>query len=98
MRTKQILKAFLICALVYIAGLLLVSCNEDFNPEPQFKEGKDITVTTQNSKTTTTIEYITGPLKNDSQSDNGLYKVTLEDGREILIYRGVESVSMIQLK
>jgi len=87
---------------------LLVSCNTElFSSESgggivesdtiKKEDTRQVNTTVQNSKATS-IEYLTGPLKNDSNSDNGLYKITLEDGREILIYRGIESVSMIQLK
>jgi hypothetical protein len=75
---------------------LLVACNPNYNPDKQYKSGKAVKATPVNSKTSN-IEYITGPLTNDSQTNQGLYKVTLEDGKEILIYRGTESVSMIQL-
>lgn len=80
---------------------LIVACNptnflHDDNPDKQYKSGKEVKATPINSKTKN-IEYITGPLENDSQTKQGLYKVTLDDGKEILIYRGTESVSMIQL-
>ena len=75
---------------------LLVSCNPNYNPDKQYTSGKEVKATPVNSKATN-IEYITGPVSNDSQTDQGLYKVTLDDGKEILIYRGTESVSMIQL-
>lgn len=87
--------------LFLLLAFSLLSCND--NPDSsgiivdEFKTGKEVNATPVNSKATN-IEYITGPLSNDSQSDQGLYKVTLEDGREILLYRGYESVSMIQLK
>ena len=75
---------------------LLVSCNPNYNPDKKYTSGKQVKATPVNSKATN-IEYITGPVSNDSQTDQGLYKVTLDDGKEILIYRGTESVSMIQL-
>ena len=93
-----------ILTFLFCIALLTISC-ENSSPASEYGGGyivsdtikKEVNTTVQNSKATS-IEYLTGPLKNDSNSDNGLYKITLEDGREILIYRGIESVSMIQLK
>jgi hypothetical protein len=86
---------------------LLVSCNTELSSESgggivesdtiKKEDTRQVNTTVENSKATS-IEYLTGPLTNDGNSYNGLYKITLEDGREILIYRGIESVSMIQLK
>jgi hypothetical protein len=92
-----------ILTFLFCIALLTISC-ENSSPASEYGGGyiesdtikKEVNTTVQNSKATS-IEYLTGPLKNDSNSDNGLYKITLEDGREILIYRGIESVSMIQL-
>lgn len=44
------------------------------------------------------IECITGYLSNGTFTQSGLYKVTLQDGREILIYQKSEGVTMLQLK
>jgi hypothetical protein len=76
---------------------LLVACNPNYNPDKKYKSGNEVKSTTKNSKVTS-IEYITGYLTNNGNTDTGLYKVTLEDGREILIYKGGEYATMIQLK
>jgi hypothetical protein len=94
---------------LFCIALLTISC-ENSSPASEYGGGyiesdtikkevntRQVNTTVQNSKATS-IEYLTGPLTNDGNSYNGLYKITLEDGREILIYRGIESVSMIQLK
>jgi hypothetical protein len=94
---SNFLLIFPILLLLVGFSLLLSSCNPNYNPDKQYKSGKEVKATPVNSKATN-IEYITGPVSNNSQSDQGLYKVTLDDGKEILIYRGTESVSMIQLK
>ena len=91
---NRIISNFLL--ILPILLFLLVSCNPNYNPDKQYTSGKEVKATPVNSKATN-IEYITGPVSNDSQTDQGLYKVTLDDGKEILIYRGTESVSMIQL-
>jgi hypothetical protein len=43
------------------------------------------------------IEYITGSLKTTG-SAIGLYKITLQDGKEILLYNDSKGIAMIQLK
>ena len=93
---KEPLIAFSICTIVYVAAFLIVSCKPKIKDGNLYTTGKEVKATPVNSKATN-IEYITGPVSNDSQTDQGLYKVTLDDGKEILIYRGTESVSMIQL-
>jgi len=57
---------------------------------------KPVTVTTDNFKAKS-IEYITGRL--ETNHDNlGLYKVTLQDGKEVLLYNDSKGIAMIQLK
>ena len=59
------------------------------------KKSGPIVVTTDihNAKS---IEYITGELHTTGRS-LGLYKVTLEDGREILLYNDARGIAMVQL-
>jgi len=102
MITKKILKAFLICILVYVV-VILASCNTNTPTQSKFgstdnTEPKDSVVNTTSLNKTRNIEYITGRLSNSGITDTGLYKVTLNDGREILIYKGSDYATMIQLK
>lgn len=53
------------------------------------------------TNTVTTVDKPTNPIKIELLTDQvsqGLYKITLNDSTTILIYRGVESCTMIQLK
>jgi len=113
MITKKILKAFLICILVYVV-VILASCNTNTPTQSKFgstdntePKGELVTshigrrssvVNTTSLNKTRNIEYITGRLSNSGITDTGLYKVTLNDGREILIYKGSDYATMIQLK
>mgnify|MGYP003533837695 FL=1 len=113
MITKKILKAFLICILVYVV-VILASCNTNTPTQSTFgstdntePKGELVTshigrrssvVNTTSLNKTRNIEYITGRLSNSGITDTGLYKVTLNDGREILIYKGSDYATMIQLK
>lgn len=76
-------------------ALLTVSCDQTkaelAEPKPTLKN------TTELSKAKS-IECITGYLSNGTFTQSGLYKVTLQDGREILIYQKSEGVTMLQLK
>ena len=56
---------------------------------------KPVTITTDNYKAKS-IEYITGELQTN-HSDLGLYKVTLQDGKEVLLYNDSKGIAMIQL-
>lgn len=56
---------------------------------------KPVTVQTDNYKARS-IEYITGELHTSGRSI-GLYKITLQDGREVLLYNDTKGIAMIQL-
>lgn len=78
----------------------LVSCGQldtwqEGKITPQ-KNEQDPVPTTENYKAKS-IELITGPLKTTG-SQIGLYKVTLQDGKEILLYNDSKGIAMIQLK
>ena len=60
------------------------------------KSTEPIQVTTKNHSAKS-IEYITGELRTNDHSI-GLYKVTLQDGKEILLYNDSRGIAMIQLK
>ena len=60
------------------------------------KQAEPIEVTTKNRKAKS-IEYITGELRTNGRSI-GLYKVTLQDGKEILLYNDSRGIAMIQIK
>ena len=60
------------------------------------KSTEPIEVATENHKAKS-IEYITGELRTNGRSI-GLYKVTLQDGKEILLYNDSRGIAMIQLK
>jgi hypothetical protein len=60
------------------------------------KQPEPIQVTTKNRKAKS-IEYITGELRTNGRSI-GLYKVTLQDGKEILLYNDSRGIAMIQIK
>jgi hypothetical protein len=72
----------------------LVSCGQlDMTPQ---KNEQDPVPTTENYNAKS-IEYITGSLKTTG-SAIGLYKITLQDGKEILLYNDSKGIAMIQLK
>ena len=77
-----------------LLALTLFSCGQ-FDMAPQ-KNEQDPVPTTENYNAKS-IELITGPLKTTG-SQIGLYKVTLQDGREILLYNDSKGIAMIQLK
>ena len=60
------------------------------------KQTEPIQVTTKN-RNAKSIEYIIGELRTNGRSV-GLYKVTLQDGKEILLYNDSRGIAMIQLK
>lgn len=60
------------------------------------KSTEPIQVTTKNHSAKS-IEYITGELRTNGRSI-GLYKITLQDGKEILLYNDSRGIAMIQLK
>lgn len=60
------------------------------------KSTEPIQVTTKN-RNAKSIEYIIGELRTNGRSV-GLYKVTLQDGKEILLYNDSRGIAMIQLK
>jgi hypothetical protein len=60
------------------------------------KSTEPIQVTTKNHSAKS-IEYIIGELRTNGRSV-GLYKVTLQDGKEILLYNDSRGIAMIQLK
>lgn len=60
------------------------------------KSTEPIQVTTENNKAKS-IEYIIGELHTNNHS-LGLYKVTLQDGKEILLYNDARGIAMIQLQ
>lgn len=61
------------------------------------KSTEPIEVATENHKAKS-IEYITGELRMTGHRSIGLYKVTLQDGKEILLYNDSRGIAMIQLK
>ena len=78
--------------LTLLALTTLVSCGQlDITPQ----KTEQPTPTTKNYKAKS-IEYITGPLKTTG-TPIGLYKITLQDGREILLYNDTKGIAMIQL-
>jgi len=72
--------------LIFIT-LLLLSCSQSTNRTVS-KLDEDLTYHAGNIKIEKLSEQIT----------HGLYKITVDDTVNILIYRGVESVTMIQIK
>jgi hypothetical protein len=79
-------------------ALLTVSCQElvPTRVVPTKVVPTKVEVTTTNYKAKS-IEYITGILKTND-NNLGLYKVTLQDGKEVLLYNDSKGISMIQLK
>ena len=76
--------------------LLIVITTTSCDPLEKSKPSEPIKVTTPTYKTKS-IEYIAGELRTNERS-LGLYKVTLEDGKEILLYNDARGIAMIQLK
>jgi len=72
--------------LIFIT-LLLLSCSQSTNRTVS-KLDEDLTYHAGNIKIEKLSEQIT----------HGLYKITVDDTVNILIYRGVESVTMIHIK
>lgn len=78
--------------LTLLALTTLVSCGQlDITPQ----KNEHPTSTTENYKAKS-IEHITGSLKTTG-SPIGLYKITLQDGKEILLYNDSKGIAMIQL-
>jgi len=75
--------------LLALLAITLTSCNL---LEPA-KPAEHVESTTKNYKAKS-IEYITGDTITRSI---GLYKVTLQDGREVLLYNDSRGVAMVQL-
>ena len=88
--------ALFIIILNTLICLLLVSCGP--NSKPPHDASQPIEeVFASDSKP----YYISKPLKLEmimSEVDHGLSKIKLDDSTTILIYRGVESCTMLQLK
>lgn len=78
--------------ILLLLAITATSCDL-FAPD---KPTEPIEVTTKNHKAKS-IEYITGELHTNGRSI-GLYKVTLQDGKEILLYNDRRGIAMIQLK
>jgi hypothetical protein len=78
-------------------ALFTVSCGKTIKAElaPEQKPTLKNTTELSNAKS---IECITGYLSNGTFTQSGLYKVTLQDGKEVLIYQKSEGVTMLQLK
>jgi hypothetical protein len=78
--------------ILLLLAITATSCDL-FEPvkSPEF-----IQVTTKNHSAKS-IEYITGELRTNGRSI-GLYKVILQDGKEILLYNDSRGIAMIQLK
>jgi hypothetical protein len=79
---------------IFFAGsvlALVIACNPLETTEPS----KPVEVTTINYKAKH-IEYITGELHTSGRS-LGLYKITLQDGREVLLYNDARGIAMVQL-
>jgi hypothetical protein len=74
-------------------ALLTVSCQE-LVPTRVVPTKVEVTTTNYKAKS---IEYITGILKTND-NNLGLYKVTLQDGKEVLLYNDSKGIAMIQLK
>ena len=77
-----------------LLAITLTSCDL-LAPAKPAGPPKPVTVQTDNYKAKS-IEYITGELHTTGRS-LGLYKVTLEDGREILLYNDARGIAMVQL-
>jgi hypothetical protein len=82
------MKKIILLALLFIT---LTSCNPLASDNP----ATPVAVTTINYKAKS-IEYIAGELHTTGRS-LGLYKITLEDGREVLLYNDARGIAMVQL-
>jgi len=71
---------------------IIISCE---GPNERSSTPKPVVVQTENHKAKS-IEYITGELHTSGRSI-GLYKITLDDGREVLLYNDSKGIAMIQL-
>ena len=80
--------------LLLIAIVTLSSCDL-LAPSKPSGPPKPVEVQTANYKAKS-IEYITGELHTSGRSI-GLYKITLKDGREVLLYNDAKGIAMIQL-
>jgi len=80
--------------ILLLLAITVTSCNPLAPSEPPGPP-KPVVVTTENHKAKN-IEYITGELHTTGRS-LGLYKVTLEDGREVLLYNDARGIAMVQL-
>jgi hypothetical protein len=80
--------------ILLLLAIALTSCDL-LAPAKPAGPPKPVTVQTDNYKAKS-IEYITGELHTSGRS-LGLYKVTLEDGREVLLYNDAKGIAMIQL-
>lgn len=78
--------------ILLLLAITATSCDL-FAPD---KPTEPIQVTTKNHSAKS-IEYIIGELRTTGR-DVGLYKVTLQDGKEILLYNNSRGIAMIQLK
>lgn len=78
--------------ILLLVAITATSC--DLFEQP--KSTGPIEVTTTNYKAKS-IEYITGELQT-SGHNIGLYKITLRDGKEILLYNDARGIAMVQLK
>ena len=77
--------------------ILLVSCNEK---EVINTQNSDITSENIDSvsQDATRIEYLGGYLRTDTNiTDAGFYRIKLSDGKEVLVYKDGNGVSMIKL-
>jgi hypothetical protein len=80
--------------ILLLLAIALTSCDL-LAPAKPSGPPKPVEVQTANYKAKS-IEYITGELHTSGRSI-GLYKITLEDGREILLYNDSKGIAMIQL-
>lgn len=89
-----------IIILAALAGLAIVSCDVKQDEPQTFEKVKEEPTksVTQITDKSVKIDFLTSSVENSSGWNQGLYKITLEDGKEILLYRGTESCAMLQLK
>jgi hypothetical protein len=80
--------------ILLLIAITLTSCELLAPPKPAGPP-KPVEVQTANYKAKS-IEYITGELHTSGRSI-GLYKITLDDGREVLLYNDSKGIAMIQL-
>jgi hypothetical protein len=76
------IKGILIAGFIGLSIIILASCHRKNAPKLE----------TQVKEKSLMDEHLS------EEIDHGLHKITLETGEKILIYRGVESCTMIQLK